>query len=382
LLPDYQSDYQVNWCLPFDHMPSSARIHLSRQAARQIQTGNGKRPLLVWKRLGDRRVFVMTARRSGRGASGLHPLMQKSFMPARSGAWSMTPNMGPSARMARRSCCTFTSQQYFAIQLASEVAALEWRRSQPQRIVQKLHRGASPIVSTDSGAVATKVDHMGLWRAVQTFPKRQPFWTNVLISMCAYSGADYCIQKSSGDPIDKTRLSNFMVFGMFQGCVSWTFYVRIVSKLVPSSVRFTNLSFAEKMRDRAGQVGLLQQTFLDNFVYTPFVFFPIFYSVKALVQGDSKQLAVEKYCRNFEEDNIASCMVWLWADPIMFSLPAWVRMPFFQGVNFGYVSLLSYMRGSSGEPKAEVHSGVVASQNHGHCVAPPCQLLSLASSPR
>jgi len=363
-------------------MPSSTRIQLSRQAARQIQTGNGKRPLLAWKRLGDRRVFVVTARRSCRGASGMHPLVQRALAPTRSGPWSRTPHMGPSSRIARRSCCTYASQRYLALQLASEVAALEWRRVQPPRIVQNMGRVTTPSVSSNSRTVATKGNPMGLWGAIQTFPKRQPFWTNVLISMCAYSGADYCIQKSSGDPIDKTRLSNFMVFGMFQGCVSWTFYVRIVSKLVPSSVRFTNLSFAEKMRDRAGQVGLLQQTFLDNFVYTPFVFFPIFYSVKALVQGDSKQLAVEKYCRNFEEDNIASCMVWLWADPIMFSLPAWVRMPFFQGVNFGYVSLLSYMRGSSGEPKAEVHSGVVASQNHGHCVAPPCQLLSLASSPR
>jgi len=239
---------------------------------------------------------------------------------------------------------------------------------QPPRIVQNMGRVTTPSVSSNSRTVATKVNHMGLWGAIQTFPKRQPFWTNVLISMCAYSGADYCTQKSSGDPIDRNRLSNFMVFGLFQGCVSWTFYVQVVSKLVPSSVRFANLNIAEKMRDRAGQVGLLTQTCLDNFVYTPFVFFPIFYSCKALVQGDSREQASEKYCTNFEEDNTASCKVWLWTDPIMFSMPAWLRMPFFQAVNFGYIAMISYMRGSSDQPKAEVHDDVVAPQDHHRCV--------------
>jgi len=362
-------------------MPSSTRIQLSRQAARQIQTGNGKRPLLAWKRLGDRRVFVVTARRSCRGASGMHPLVQRALAPTRSGPWSRTPHMGPSSRIARRSCCTYASQRYLALQLASEVAALEWRRVQPPRIVQNMGRVTTPSVSSNSRTVATKVNHMGLWGAIQTFPKRQPFWTNVLISMFAYSGADYCMQRSSGDPIDRNRLSSFMVFGLFQGCVSWTFYVRVVSNLVPSGVRFANLNIAEKMRDRAGQVGLLTQTCLDNFVYTPFVFFPIFYSCKALVQGDSKEQAVEKYCTNFEEDNIASCKVWLWTDPIMFSMPAWLRMPFFQAVNFGYIAMVSYMRGGSDQPKTEVHDGIAAPQDHGRCVATPPKLASLASSP-
>jgi len=325
-------------------------------------------------------VFVVTARRSCRGASAIHPFVQRSLMPARSGPWSMAPHMGPSARMARRSCCTFASQRYLALQLASEVAALEWRRVQPPRTVQHMGRVATSSVSANTGAVATKVNHMGLWGAIQTFPKRQPFWTNVLVSMFAYSGADYCTQKSSGDPIDRNRLSNFMVFGLFQGCVSWTFYVQVVSKLVPSSVGFANLNIAEKMRDRAGQVGLLTQTCLDNFVYTPFVFFPIFYSCKALVQGDSREQSVEKYCTNFAEDNIASCKVWLWTDPMMFSMPAWLRMPFFQAVNFGYIAMISYMRGSSGQPKAEVHDGIVAPQDRNRCVTSPPMLPSLTSS--
>jgi hypothetical protein len=167
-----------------------------------------------------------------------------------------------------------------------------------------------------------------------------------------------------GKEIDKKRVLNFACFGLVQGCVAWMTFVKVFSKLTPGSVRFSNLSFAEKLTNRQGQVDVVKQIVLDNFLYTPLVFFPIFYSCKSVVQGaDADPLtgarqAAGRYYDNMYDDNVASCKVWLLADLLIFSVPAWIRMPVFQGVNFGFSMVLSHMRGSSEATSKAVGSEV------------------------
>jgi len=352
----------VSSCTSFGFMPISTRIRLSRQAARQIQTGIERRPLLAWKRLGDRRVFVGIARRSCRASSKLQTLAQRGLTAGRAGPWSTAPHISYGARMQLRSCSTVAVHRYAAMQVACEVAALERRRVQPDRFLQRLR--SSLTASARRTPVTIPAEYMGLLASVRTFPRRQPFQTNLIISVTGYSAADYSTQRCSGEPIDGDRLANFALFGLVQGCVAWTFFVRVVSKLIPTSLQFSTLSFKEKMRDRAGQLGVVKQVCLDNFAYTPFVFFPTFYSCKALVKGDSRQQALERYKENFLEDNIVSCKVWLWADLLIFGVPPWIRMPIFQAVNFGYMIVLSSMRGNSAESKPELNRSEIIQSDH------------------
>lgn len=220
--------------------------------------------------------------------------------------------------------------------------------------LQCVRKEATEIVCKNLDAVAQDVPYAGFWEYVKTFPKRNPFLTNVLLSITGYGAADYSVQRMTGDgKVDEKRVANFALFGLVQGCVSWVVFVNIFSKLAPASVRFSNLSFADKIRYTQGQKDVLKQVLLDNFVYTPLVFFPIFYSCKAAVQNEPGAVneralqAGRKYVDNMLEDNLVSCKVWLLADILIFTVPAWMRMPAFQLVGFSFTMILSHMRGAS-----------------------------------
>lgn len=234
-------------------------------------------------------------------------------------------------------------------------------------ILQCAKQEVSEVAFRNLDSVAQTVSYTGMWGAIRTFPKRHPFLTNLILSVTGYSLADYIVQRSEEKEIDRKRILSFACFGFVQGCVAWTAFVKVFSKLTPGSVRFSNLSLAEKLTNRQGQIDVIKQTILDNFVYTPLIFFPIFYSCKSCIQsehGEHGDLcsrlreAVGQYYDNLVDDNVASCKIWLWGDLLIFTVPAWMRMPVFQGVNFGFSVVLSHMRGSS-EPNTQITAGAV-----------------------
>lgn len=167
--------------------------------------------------------------------------------------------------------------------------------------------------------------------------------------------ADLIVQKASGKDwkdIDWRRNAVFTVFGFaYLGVAQWFIYVTIFSKLCPNAIRFANLTWAEKMKDRAGQIDLIKQVALDNFVHYTFVYFPVFYVFKESIQGDGVDFgvvsrAMSKYWSNIVPDNLAIWGLWIPCDLLIYAVPVWMRLPLNHAVSLAWTMILSFLRGA------------------------------------
>lgn len=247
-------------------------------------------------------------------------------------------------------------------------------------------------------SIALDVSYSNKWEQVVTFPARKPRAFNVLLATTKTWLADLVVQlgavakqnldasrhrgagDSSAPPVegfDWRRSAAFACFGcLYVGMAEWFFYVSIFSALCPHAIRFANESFASKVADRAGLHDLARQIVYDNLILTPFVYFPVFYTVKQVIAIFSSQRAaveeplkptssvpvpveglqrlpaapcegLQKYQTNFWEDNMASCAIWIAGDFLTYSAPMWLRMPVYHGCGFFWTMGLSYMRGGA-----------------------------------
>eukprot|EP00928_Gymnodinium_smaydae_P068497 TRINITY_DN51650_c0_g1_i1.p2 TRINITY_DN51650_c0_g1~~TRINITY_DN51650_c0_g1_i1.p2 ORF type:complete len:266 (-),score=18.44 TRINITY_DN51650_c0_g1_i1:134-931(-) len=217
-------------------------------------------------------------------------------------------------------------------------------------------RGAESSKATGDG-ISQEVQYNNVWEQITTFPKRRPFVTNVILATVKTSAADLVIQTAEGrSEYDWRRNGLFTAFGFFMlGGVQWVVYVNIFTKVCPNAIRFANAPWKEKLKDRAGQIDLAKQVFLDNFVYQPFLYFPVFYTFKEAIQGgdgitltmDTVKSAMSKYYNNFVVDVLAMAAVYVPGDVLVYSVPIWMRLPLNHAVSFGWTMILSVMRGSN-----------------------------------
>eukprot|EP00928_Gymnodinium_smaydae_P026847 TRINITY_DN20953_c0_g1_i1.p1 TRINITY_DN20953_c0_g1~~TRINITY_DN20953_c0_g1_i1.p1 ORF type:complete len:316 (-),score=30.38 TRINITY_DN20953_c0_g1_i1:505-1452(-) len=192
-----------------------------------------------------------------------------------------------------------------------------------------------------------------LWERAKSLPRRRPFAFSVGLNSTLFTIADVNAQLLDDRGFDPLRLVAFCSFGLFQGAASFYTYFKVFERVCPGTIRFANLSWRQKVADRAGQIDVLKQVALDNLVYTPFWFFPWFYTFKTSIRGSSSDsvearalAGLEQYKVNCVDDNIASCAFWVPADVLVFAVPAWLRMPVSGGLNFGFTFLLSRIRGA------------------------------------
>eukprot|EP00927_Polykrikos_kofoidii_P014595 TRINITY_DN1641_c0_g1_i2.p1 TRINITY_DN1641_c0_g1~~TRINITY_DN1641_c0_g1_i2.p1 ORF type:complete len:261 (-),score=35.10 TRINITY_DN1641_c0_g1_i2:49-831(-) len=207
----------------------------------------------------------------------------------------------------------------------------------------------------EGDGISVEVTYSGLWGAITTFPKRKPYATNIIIATVKTSAADLVIQTAEGkDSIDWKRNAVFTTFGfIYLGALQWFIYVTAFSRLCPNAIKFANMPWAEKLKFRAGQIDLLKQTALDNFVHYTFIYFPVFYMFKESIQGESNKSfvdtvgsALNKYKSNFMQDNMAMWALWVPFDLIIYAVPIWMRLPLNHGVSFVWTCILSWMRGN------------------------------------
>jgi hypothetical protein len=132
--------------------------------------------------------------------------------------------------------------------------------------------------------------------------------------------ADLIVQTAEGkEHYDWKRNGVFTAFGFaYLGVVQWFIYVTFFSKVCPGAIRFANQSWALKKTDRAGQIDVLKQTALDNFVHYTFIYFPVFYIFKEMIQADKSSSegnfisnALAKYRNNCVKDNLAMWALWV-----------------------------------------------------------------------
>jgi hypothetical protein len=204
--------------------------------------------------------------------------------------------------------------------------------------------------------ISHDIPYEGLWGAITTFPKRKPFVTNLIVATVKTAAADALVQSAEGkgswDTFDFKRNAVFTAFGFgYLGVAQWFVYVTVFTRLCPHAVRFSNLPFKEKLKDKVGQIDLFKQVMLDNFVHYTFMYFPVFYTFKELIQGGGLNLetvsnALAKYKNNFVKDNLAIWGLWIPCDAVIYAVPVWMRLPLNHAVSAVWTMILSFMRGS------------------------------------
>jgi len=225
--------------------------------------------------------------------------------------------------------------------------------------------------------IAVNVSYNGFVEEMYTFPERRPRIFNVGMATAKTWLADFIVQigeshvAGRGWTFDWKRSTAFACFGFFYvGIVQWFLYVTIFTAICPNAISFANEPWADKMHDRTGQMDLVKQVCYDNFLLETMIYFPVFYVIREVVNGNgggegcgkegkeglqlprrtfghAVHAGVMKYAQNFKQDNLASWAVWVPADVVVYAVPMFMRMPLDHLVSFGWTMLLSHMRGNS-----------------------------------
>eukprot|EP00931_Biecheleriopsis_adriatica_P063244 TRINITY_DN38255_c0_g1_i1.p1 TRINITY_DN38255_c0_g1~~TRINITY_DN38255_c0_g1_i1.p1 ORF type:complete len:210 (-),score=40.91 TRINITY_DN38255_c0_g1_i1:44-673(-) len=190
--------------------------------------------------------------------------------------------------------------------------------------------------------------------AMSAMGRRRPLLFGMGVSALKTSGSDIMAQKyfEGRQEIDFRRNFVFFTWGLlYLGGVQYFIYVRLFTRhLFPNAARFVAKPWREKLADTPGQITVLKQVFLDQFVHHPFVLFPAFYQVKEFIEGGTPAEAFRKFRKNWAEDLKLCWAVWVPAFLVNFSVcPTWMRVPFVAAVSFGFTIALSCLRGAPEE---------------------------------
>jgi len=219
--------------------------------------------------------------------------------------------------------------------------------------------------------VSVSLAYHNLGEEILTFPERRPRTFNVLLATVKTWTADAVVQsiekRRNSSSFDWQRSLAFATFGLlYVGLLQWVLYVSLLTWLFPDAMVFANAPFSVKVHDRIGQIELLGQVLVDNFVFGVLIYFPVFYMIKELVQGDRYlslharlQIGLHKYWRNIVHDNLASLALWIPAGIFIFAAPMFLRMPLEHGVSFGWTMFMSATRGSADESKGNPEEKVL-----------------------
>lgn len=187
-----------------------------------------------------------------------------------------------------------------------------------------------------------------MWSRILQFPKANPFEFNLLVATAKTSAADLLTQTTvEKGEIDWRRNASFAVFGcLYLGGFQYYLQVTLFRKWFQIE-KFTQLSFAEKLRDFEGLRTAVKQIFFDCFIHLPFMYYPTFYVVKQSIHDGRPFDGLKKYVENFIPDQKAMLSIWFPADFIIFSVPLWLRLPMRHVVSFGWTAYLSFLRGTT-----------------------------------
>ncbi len=186
-------------------------------------------------------------------------------------------------------------------------------------------------------------------------PRERPFAFGVGIStvktVAADAMAQFLLEKRA--TLDKRRSAIFAAWGaLYLGGVQYFIYVHLFARvLFPSAASFVAKPLRERMLDRAGQLVVIKQVAIAQFLHHPFMLFPAFYCVKEFIErgtfgGEAVHTALTKYRLNVFEDLRVCWSTWIPAFLFNFSVcPLWARIPFVATVSFGFTTYFSFLRG-------------------------------------
>jgi hypothetical protein len=198
--------------------------------------------------------------------------------------------------------------------------------------------------------------------SITSFPKEHPFAFQLILATMKTAGADLLTQtvaegKSLKEVDWRRNLFGFCYLGGFQ----WWLMVDKYRQWFPTMDRFAKLSFADKLKDKAGLLDAAKMVLFDLMVHLPLCYFPTYYTIKEFVNGntwnptDWLRDGVTKYRKNLKEDLVAMVQLWGPSDCIQFVLPLHIRLPFRHFVSFFWTSYVSFTRGAI-EPEESTES--------------------------
>ena len=168
--------------------------------------------------------------------------------------------------------------------------------------------------------------------------------------------ADALVQKymEGKETLDRRRLGVFFTFGLVQvGFVQYQLYVNAFSWAFTGAAKFAALPFSAKLKDVVGLRNLAKQVLVDQMIYHPLCYFPVFYTCKEIIQGeatsppDAVRRAITNYVPNAVEDLKALWQIFFPTAIVQFSvMPMHLRVPFTATVGFFWCGILSWMRGA------------------------------------
>jgi len=188
--------------------------------------------------------------------------------------------------------------------------------------------GVKKVFSTVANAASTAVSSPAAQSIVSkatSIPAKYPFAFGVIFSGCKTSFSDLLVQKvvERREHVDWRRNGAFAMFGFFYlGGVQYTLYVPIFSRLFPNAASFALKPLAQKFKDTKGIIAVLAQTFIDQCVHHPLLYFPVFYCTKELVVSNGQpdfRRCLQEYRHNMSEDLQALWKIWVPATMINFA---------------------------------------------------------------
>uniref|UniRef100_A0A7R9UFH0 Uncharacterized protein n=1 Tax=Pinguiococcus pyrenoidosus TaxID=172671 RepID=A0A7R9UFH0_9STRA len=198
---------------------------------------------------------------------------------------------------------------------------------------------------------------------LRRFPVQQPFIFGTLYSAFKGGAVDFVVQTThEGVALkdwDTRRTALFTLFNAcFAGAWQYLLFVKIMGRLCPGAAAFAAKPLAEKLRDPVGIRNVLFQNAIENGINNPLLYFPIFYSFKASLEGAENPVrtGLQMYVANAHEDIPAIWSVWVPAQLINFGFsPMWFRVPFVATVSAMWTAYVSVTRG-----KAPIDTGQAA----------------------
>lgn len=196
-----------------------------------------------------------------------------------------------------------------------------------------------------------------VFRAIFALAERRPLGFAVGYGGAKTIAADAVVQRyiEGHEELDKRRLAVFLSFGFFQvGFVQYQLYVNAFTRLFPTAAAFSAASLSAKLRDATGMANLARQVLLDQLVYHPLCYFPVFYTCKEVIQSsnpasnpvETVRNAMAAYVPNALDDLKALWSIFVPVSIIQFSvMPMHLRVPFTATAGFVWCGILSVMRG-------------------------------------
>lgn len=181
------------------------------------------------------------------------------------------------------------------------------------------------------------------WRSwkeiVSTYAKDHPVVFGCAVTVVKTSVADIMAQKiiEGKQDVDWRRNAGFCVFGfLYLGLGQYWLYNKLFHRLcAPLKAKYGyNVTVAAKV-------------FLDQAIHHPFLYFPVFYSIKATVEGKDLAWAWNKYTTELWDSVQKLWMIWVPSQIVNFALvPMHYRIPFVAAVSFVWTTVLSVMQGA------------------------------------